>query len=240
MAKVRSSLFLSYSSPSHNPLYNYQSNNVTLHYNQSTMSIYANSSDSYWKERQKKSNASRSSLVIAGMVIFAIVAGAILHNKHSSSTSSSTNQILTQRRAMDQTTDIHWKQCESRVNSQQECTTICQPERNSIHRKTMHQACLHGCQQAHVSSTAMSCRGKVSSEEEVFQEIGGLAYVHCSKFQSIDPKPDVFATCRKYHRAGTKNGFRMGIKTMRDVLDEEWADILSNGNNDSGSLSAEQ
>ena len=208
------------------------------------MSIYANSSDSYWKERQKKSNGSktaRSSLVIiAGMVLFAIVAGAILHNKHSSSTSSSTNQILTQRRAMDQTKDIHWKECESRVNSRQECTTICQPERNSIHRKTMHQACLHGCQQAHVSSTAMSCRGKVSSEEEVFQEIGGLAYVHCSKFQSTDPKPDVFATCRKYHRAGTKNGFRMGIKTMRDVLDEEWAEILSNGNNDSGGLSAEE
>ena len=203
------------------------------------MSIYATSSDSYWKERQKKSNGSRSSLVIAGMVLFAIVAGAILHNKHSTSTSTS-NEILTQRRAMDQTTDIHWKQCESRVNSRQECTMICQPERNSIHRKTMHQACLHGCQQAHVSSTAVSCRGKVSSEEEVFQEIGGLAYIHCSKFQSTDPKPDVFATCRKYHRAGIKNGFRMGIKTMRDVLDEEWADILSNGNNGSGGLSAEQ
>jgi hypothetical protein len=38
----------------------------------------------------------------------------------------------------------------------------------------------------------------------------------------MDPKPDVFATCRKYHRAGTKQGFRLGIDAMKSVLDEEW------------------
>lgn len=79
----------------------------------------------------------------------------------------------------------------------------------------------------------MSCRRRVSTEEELFQEIGGLAYIHCSKFQ----KPDVFATCRKYHRAGTKNGFQMGVNTMNNVLDEEWKDILLKKEN---SLSAEQ
>lgn len=86
----------------------------------------------------------------------------------------------------------------------------------------MHQACLHGCQQAHVAATALSCRGKVTSEEKVFQEVGGLAYVHCAKFQATDPKPDAFATCRKYHRAGTKHGFRLGLDAINGVLDEEW------------------
>ena len=124
--------------------------------------------------------------------------------------------------ALEQVTEIHWKQCESIVDSRQACTTICQPERNSIQRKTMHQACLHGCQQAHVAATALSCRGKVTSEEKVFQEVGGLAYVHCAKFQATDPKPDAFATCRKYHRAGTKHGFRLGLDAINGVLDEEW------------------
>ncbi|KAL7523137.1 hypothetical protein ACHAWF_000392, partial [Thalassiosira exigua] len=71
----------------------------------------------------------------------------------------------------------------------------------------------------------MTCRAKVSTEEDVFKEMGGLAYVHCAKFQTIDPKPDVFATCRKYHRAGTKKGFHSGFGALNAVLDEEWADV---------------
>lgn len=184
------------------------------------MSIYANNSDSYWRERGQKRHK-QSPLVFAGSILLLLLAaiGAILHRKHSSP--------LTQRRAQDQTDERHWKQCESRVTSRQECTAICQPERNSVQRNTMHQACLHGCQQAHVASTALACRGKIASEEEVFQEIGGLAYIHCNKFQSTDPKPDAFATCRKYHRAGTKQGFRKGLESMSAVLDEEWAGILN-------------
>ena len=178
------------------------------------MSIY--NSDSYWKELQMK-NDKRSSLLVALVLVLAVVAGATIHSK--CSTAGST---LTQRRALDQTTEMHWKLCESNVDSQKECTAICQPERNSVQRKMMHQACLHGCQQAHVALTALSCRGKVKLEEDVFVEIGGLAYVHCAKFQATDPKPEVFATCRKYHRAGVKNGFRMGLDAMKDVLDEEW------------------
>lgn len=85
----------------------------------------------------------------------------------------------------------------------------------------MHQACLKGCQEAHVTSTALSCRGKITLEEDLFHEIGGLAYVHCSKFQAADPKPEVFATCRKYHRVATKHGFRLGVATMNEILDEE-------------------
>mmetsp|Transcript_4063 Transcript_4063/g.9137 ORF Transcript_4063/g.9137 Transcript_4063/m.9137 type:complete len:191 (-) Transcript_4063:979-1551(-) len=185
------------------------------------MSMYASSSNSYWDERQKK-DEKKSPFLIASIVVLVVVvsAGAIIQNKRNDS-----SHILTQRRTHDQTNETHWEECESRVNSKQECTSICLPERNSIQRKTMHPACLKGCQDAHVASTALSCRGKVSSEEDLFKEIGGLAYVHCSKFQLVNPKPEVFATCRKYHRAGTKRGFRMGIAAMKEVLDEEWLEM---------------
>jgi hypothetical protein len=183
------------------------------------MTIYAKTSESYWKAQRKKHvKKLRVHLTITMIGIFTVIAGAVIRR----SRRSNATRPLAPRRAPDQTTEIDWKQCESRVNSQEECATICLPERNSIQRKTMHQACLHGCQQAHVASTALSCRGAASSEEDVFREIGGLAHVHCSKFQGIDPKPDVFATCRKYHRAGTKHGYRMGLDAMMHILDEEF------------------
>lgn len=181
------------------------------------MSIYSNSGDSYWKERQQK-NDKKSPFLLASMAVLIIVASAgAFHTYHSKS-----NRPLSQRRTHAETTEMHWKECESRVNTREVCASICQPERNSLQRKTMHQACLRGCQEAHVASSTLSCRGKVASEEELFSEIGGLAYVHCSKFQSVDPKPEVFATCRKYHRAGTKHGFRVGMAAMKEVLEEEW------------------
>jgi uncharacterized membrane protein len=199
------------------------------------MSIYADSSASYWKERQKKSEK-RSALGIASVALFVIVAlaGSALYVKNSYGSTEDT--IIVSRRSLHEATSDQRKECESRVNSRQECTSICLPERNSIQRKTMHQACLHGCQQAHAASTAVGCRGKANeakskqkpddlTEEDVFEVVGVLAYTHCSKFQSVDPKPDVFATCRKYHRAGTKQGFRLGIEAMNMILDEEWTAI---------------
>lgn len=199
-----------------------------------TMSIYADSSESYWKERQKKPTK-KSPFVIASVAIFVLVAvaGSSLYVRNS----NSTNDIfISRRRYLHEATSDQQKECESRVNSRQECTSICLPERNSIQRKTMHQACLHGCQQAHAASTALGCRGKNDAskaqrkhvdltEEDVFEVVGVLAYSHCSKFQSVDPKPDVFATCRKYHRSGTKQGFRLGTEAMNKILDEEWEKI---------------
>ena len=99
--------------------------------------MYSNTSNSYWKERQNKTN--RSPLLIATLVVIALVAGTILHRRNSTS-SQYNNDTLTQRRTIEQTTDTHWKQCESQVNSKNECLNICQPERNSIQRNTMHQA----------------------------------------------------------------------------------------------------
>ena len=101
--------------------------------------MYSSTSNSYWKERQNKTNRSPT-LVVASLVVIALAIGTLLHRRHSSSQYN--NDILTQRRTMEETTDEHWRMCESRVNSKKECTTICQPERNSIQRNTMHQACL--------------------------------------------------------------------------------------------------
>ena len=188
-------------------------------------SIYADSSNVYWKNRERK----RSKLLSCVMVAVAVVAisGILYKNKYK------INE-LSQRRSLEQTNESHWIECEARVDSRKQCTDICQPERNSIQRKTMHQSCIHGCQQAHVASTAMGCRGKTDgkgrnrkhvTEEDVFQDVGLLAHEHCSRYQSTDPKPDVFATCRKYHRAGTKEGYRAGIAALQAVLEEEWETI---------------
>ncbi|KAL3793286.1 hypothetical protein HJC23_003796 [Cyclotella cryptica] len=198
------------------------------------MSIYAESSETYWKERQKKPNK-KSPFGIAGVVLLILLAlaGSVLYVKNTRGSTPPSYGAITQRRSLLEATQSQWKECESRVDSRQECTSICLPERNSIQRKTMHQACLHGCQQAHVASTSLGCRGKADgsktrqntdlTEEDVFEVVGVLAYSHCAKFQGVDPKPDAFATCRKYHRAGTKQGFRMGKEAMKKVLDEEWA-----------------
>jgi hypothetical protein len=188
-----------------------------------TKTIYGKSSDSYWNERRRRQGKKTLVIMVISTAVFTFVAtsaGALVRRIKRA------RRPPPQRRNPDQTTEVDWKLCESRVNSQEECTTICLPERNSIQRKTMHQACLLGCQQAHAASTVIGCRGSVSSEEDVFREIGGLAHVHCSKFQVTDPKPDVFATCRKYHRAGAKDGFRMGSSALMHVLDEEFHERL--------------
>ena len=189
-------------------------------------SIYANSSNIYWKNRRKKQSKWLACLAVGAVALVTVLG--VIHKNHNK------NSILSQRRSLEQTNESHWKECEARVNSREECSDICKPERNSIQRKTMHQSCIHGCQQAHVASAALACRGRVDgkgkrrrqvSEEDAFQDVGVLAHEHCSKFQSVDPKPDVFATCRKYHRAGTKAGFRMGLEAMKNVLEEEWETI---------------
>mmetsp|Transcript_16911 Transcript_16911/g.27670 ORF Transcript_16911/g.27670 Transcript_16911/m.27670 type:complete len:228 (+) Transcript_16911:376-1059(+) len=188
-------------------------------------SIYADSSNIYWKNGQNRKNKLLTFIVIAILALLAIFGVVHVTNK---------TNVISQRRSLGETNERHWTECEARVNSRQECTDICQSERNSIQRKTMHQSCLHGCQQGHVASTALGCRGKTDvkgrnrmpvTEEDVFQDVGVLAHEHCSKFQSVDPKPDVFATCRKYHRAGTKQGYRSGIAAMTAVLEEEWESI---------------
>lgn len=190
-------------------------------------SIYSDSSNVYWKNRQKKHNKWLTCLAIAVLALVAFFGVVHIADRNNPNN-------LSQRRSLLQTNERHWIECEARVNSRQECTDICQPERNSIERKTMHQSCIHGCQQAHVASTALGCRGRTDgkgkhrkhvTEEVVFQDVGVLAHEHCSKFQSVDPKPDVFATCRKYHRAGTKQGWRSGVAAMKTVLDEEWESI---------------
>ena len=89
----------------------------------------------------------------------------------------------------------------------------------------------HGCKTAHVAAAELGCQGK--SEEQTFHEVGGtVAYQHCSKFQGVAPRPDVFATCRKYHRAGTKRGVQLGRKLIASVLDDEWASILAQHQNE--------
>ena len=88
-----------------------------------------------------------------------------------------------------------------------------------------------------VASTALGCRGKTDgkgkhkkhkTEEKVFQDVGVIAHEHCSKFQAVD----VFAMCRKYHRAGTKQGWRSGVAAVNAVLE------MKSGNQSQGRMVA--
>ena len=121
-----------------------------------TMTIYDRSSESYWKAQRKKHGKKlRLKLTIMMIGNFLLVAGAIIRR----SGFFSSGRPFAQRRNPDQTTEMDWKQCESRVNPQEECATICLPERNSIQRKTMHQACLHGQTVLHGKVSTYCCAG---------------------------------------------------------------------------------
>ena len=209
------------------------------------MSIY--DADRYWKERRKAQLLrGRGSLVLLLAVVMVAGAGVVRSRR---SGGAAAGALLAQRRALSDATTVQWSQCESGVNSKRECQSICLAERNSVNRKT-HEACFTGCQAGHVTSVAVSCRGKVTTEAEMFDEIGGLAYLACSKvgvvrersrvaspfaffvlvlrsankqqFQEVPPKPETFATCRKYHRAGLKSGFSSGLSSLNRILDHEF------------------
>lgn len=139
------------------------------------MSIY--DADHYWKERRKAQKSSTVRVLLLLLVVVLVAGAAIINSRRSKGASST--ELLAQRRASDATA-LQWSECESSVNSKRECQSICLAERNSVNKNTF-EACLLGCQTGHVTSVAVSCRGKVTTEADMFDEIGGLAYIACSK-----------------------------------------------------------
>jgi hypothetical protein len=41
----------------------------------------------------------------------------------------------------------------------------------------------------------------------------------------MDPRPDVYSTCRKYHREGIKRGRIVGSTAMNEILNEEYTEL---------------
>ena len=175
------------------------------------MSIY--DAEQYWKERRKTAGKNKCRLLLLAVVLFAAGA-AVIHSRRN-------NGVSAQRRQLADATAMQWSECESSVNSKRECQSICINERNSVNQRAL-ESCLTGCQSGHATSVAISCRGKVTSEADMFDEVGGLAYLSCAAYQLVPPKPETFATCRKYHRAGLKSGFRAGLSSLQRILEDEF------------------
>lgn len=122
-------------------------------------------------------------------------------------------------------TEEHYRKCEAQVSQvlKMECNELCTHERKSIPRPVMHEACVHGCTSSITASSLSGCRQ--ASEEDVFRKYGNQAYAQCGRFQNIDPRPDVYSTCRKYHREGIKKGRGIGFSVMDAILDEEFLEL---------------
>lgn len=195
------------------------------------MSIYANSSDQYWRERKKK-DAKHKILVAVALSVLLLCAvtarTSSVRTRRAREEEAETAKLA--RRRLLQTrpnaTEAHVGQCEGRIRDTarggtDECGALCGNERNSIPRPTMHQACLHGCLGALSEAAEEGCR-EDGTEEGAFGRAGS-AHEQCSKFQNTLPKPEVFSTCRKYFREGARRGYTMGREYLDDILDAEWA-----------------
>ena len=187
------------------------------------MSLYANSSDQYWRER-KKTKRTRQYACAALLSFFVLgVLSTVVSRRRSQRKREEADVARRLSLVRPNATEIHHLQCRSGFAKgiQDECTALCIDERMSMPRPTMHQACLHGCHGALVDAVGVSCQG--GTEEDTFEKVGPESYQWCSKFLNTLPKPEVLSTCKKSHREGTKRGFRLGESYLNKLLDAEWA-----------------
>ena len=127
--------------------------------------------------------------------------------------------------------------CESNMRDalRLECDDMCNVELSSLPRPTMYRSCHHGCSRSFYSGAVEGCRegggagaGSVPSPalppspSVSVSSPGNDANSSCSRYVTIEPKPDVQSTCKKYYREGTKRGRTMGLKFINELLDAEW------------------
>uniref|UniRef100_A0A7S4MWD0 Uncharacterized protein n=1 Tax=Odontella aurita TaxID=265563 RepID=A0A7S4MWD0_9STRA len=194
------------------------------------MSIYANSSEQYWRERKKKDGKRRILIVVAlSFLLLCAVSLKVSSAKTRRAKQEDAESAKLARRKLllirPNATEAHVQQCEARIHENarggaDECDSLCNNERNSLPRPTMHQACLHACQGSLSKAAEEGCREN-GTEEGAFGRAGS-AYEKCFKFQNTLPKPEVFSTCRKYFREGVRRGYHMGRDYLDDILNTEW------------------
>lgn len=88
-----------------------------LPFDEKMPSIYADSSNVYWKNRQKK-QSKWLTCIMAAVLAFIVISGVV----HITNKTNPNN--LTNDRSLEQTTERHWIECEARVNSRQESALI--------------------------------------------------------------------------------------------------------------------
>lgn len=107
-----------------------------------------------------------------------------------------------------------------------ECTLICNTERMSIPRPTMHQACLHGCSKGFAKNVELGCYNKTLSENisasATSSEGGGHQHEYCYKYQNRIPKPELYSTCLNYYKKASRRGYQMGLEYLEEEIERKW------------------
>ena len=184
--------------------------------------MYAGCSEQYWKERKRANPSKWRNTAIFTIILLSSI-GIISQHKRQKVFNEKQKRLLKEKSLFRPiASDEDYLSCGSNVQSEvsSECSALCNNERKSIPRPTMYHACIHGCTSSFEPSILVGCQE--ASEEEVFRKVGSLSQAHCSRYLDSQPKPEVFSTCRKYHREGTKRGYRIGHKRINDLLDARW------------------
>ena len=188
----------------------------------SKFSMYSNTSQQYWEERNKRKSGiwgSKKALVTLGILGCSILVGGIFVGRARSRSKGAREELERKRRRLE-VTESHKVQCETNLGPMHnECSMLCNEERKSIPRPTMYQSCLTGCMGSFPVAASVGCRQ--GSEEDAFQKAAGVSSDHCSTYSGTLPKPEVLSTCRKAFREGTSAGWRSGKRYMEHILDDE-------------------
>jgi len=195
------------------------------------MSMYAQCSEQYWKERRKDHSKIKFQTLITILSVILSFLGVVgIRWRHQRRIQLREEKAEQRKRRLESLvrpnpTEDHYKRCEVEISTslQLECNDICNHERKSIPRPLMHEACIHGCASSISASALSGCRQ--ASEDDVFRKYGNQAYTQCSRFQNTDPRPDVYSTCRKYHREGARKGRLIGFLKMDEILNGEFVDL---------------
>jgi len=193
--------------------------------------MYSQCSQQYWKERRKTSSKINVRTVITSLsILFSFMAILGIRIRHEQRIKAQEERIEQRKRKLENLTrpnptEDHYRTCEIRTShaTKMECNDLCRNERKSIPRPVMHEACIHGCTSSITASALSGCRQ--ASEDDVYRKYGNQAYAQCSRFQNMDPRPDVYSTCRKYHREGIKRGRILGSTAMNEILNEEYTEL---------------
>jgi len=195
-------------------------------------SMYAQCSEQYWKERKKTNTKINIRTLMTSILLFMGMYGIRIRRiRQIKRIQAEEEERIQYRKRQLETlirpnpTEDHYRTCEIQISHsiKMECNNLCTHERKSIPRPVMHEACIQGCTSSITPSAISGCRQV--SEEDVYRKYGNQGYAQCSRFQNVDPRPDVYSTCRKYHREGLKKGRLVGYITMDEILNNEFNEL---------------
>ena len=182
------------------------------------MSMYANSSEQYWKQRRKPSLWYKRLHVVRMIIMIIILLIIIICYSLRRSSKHEPLPIIDQRPNI---TDAHIQKCtKSLFSKHDECVFVCNKERETVPRPISYQACLNGCRATLSVSIGNGCRG--GTFDDNMKEITSTAHKSCYRYQNMIPKPELYSMCRKYHKIGADRGFEMGSRLIQNEMRLEW------------------